>query len=111
MKVMDLHGDAYDENCPMEEWVLQSLSTECGEPFLQLSFQYDWFGKAPLRIVDVSISHGGNSRRSFVHLCPYCNCNRNGSKMKLVVYKRCICDTCQEPKTGLENPYGGVLCL
>tara|TARA_B100001059_G_scaffold234325_1_gene276578 strand:+ start:3931 stop:4737 length:807 start_codon:yes stop_codon:yes gene_type:complete len=49
---MDLHGDAYDEDCPMEEWVLQSLSTECGEPFLQLAFRYDWFGKAPLRIVD-----------------------------------------------------------
>ena len=45
-------GDAYDEDCPLEEWVLQSLSTECGEPFLQLSFRYDWFGKAPLRIVD-----------------------------------------------------------
>ena len=51
-RAADLHGDAYDEDCPMEEWVLQSLSTECGEPFLQLSFRSDWFGKAPLRIVD-----------------------------------------------------------
>ena len=27
--------------------------------------------------------------------------------MKLVVYKSCICDKCQE-QTGLENPYGSV---
>jgi hypothetical protein len=44
--------DAYDENCAMEEWVLQSLSMECGEPFLQLAFWINWFNRSPLVVVD-----------------------------------------------------------
>ena len=45
-------SDAYEEHCAMEEWVLQSLSMECGEPFLQLAFWINWFHRSPLVVVN-----------------------------------------------------------
>ena len=50
---MASQSDAYDENCCMEEFVFQSLSMECGEPYLQL-MNIDLSKQSPLVIVDAS---------------------------------------------------------